>query len=130
MERGWCWELILKLGFGDDDGDEDYSILSVSIRSLRPNGTAIENVIMRDPTQSHLVEKHLGGIFRCSLPILQKFQKQTNKQRHKQRDKQKNHQVLLADTPKAQQKWVSNGEEVWIVPAFFRICMAIPSQGY
>jgi len=43
--------------------------------SLRPNGTAIENVIMRDPSQSHLVENHLGGIFRCSWPILQKLNK-------------------------------------------------------
>ena len=45
------------------------------IPSLRPNGTAIENVIMRDPSQSHLVEHHLGGIFRCSWPILQKLNK-------------------------------------------------------
>merc|ERR1712055_439820 len=43
--------------------------------SLRPNGTAIENVIMRDPGQSYLVERHLGGIFRCSWPILQKLNK-------------------------------------------------------
>ena len=45
------------------------------IPSLRPNGTAIENVIMRDPSQSHLVEHQLGGIFRCSWPILQKLNK-------------------------------------------------------
>ena len=66
------------MSFGDED--KDYSVLSVSIRSLRPNGTAIENVIMRDPSQSHLVEHHLGGIFRCSWPILQKLKsKKTNK---------------------------------------------------
>ena len=40
---------------------------------LRPNGTAIENVLMRDPTQSHLVEQHIQGIFRCSWPILQRL---------------------------------------------------------
>ena len=40
---------------------------------LRPNRTAIENVLMRDPTQSHLVEQHIQGIFKCSWPILQQL---------------------------------------------------------
>ena len=43
--------------------------------SLRPNGTAIENVIMRDPSKSYLVERHLGGLFKCSWPLLQKLNK-------------------------------------------------------
>jgi len=43
--------------------------------SLRPNGTAIENVIMRDPSKSYLVERHLGGVFKCSWPLLQKLNK-------------------------------------------------------
>ena len=44
--------------------------------SLRPNGTAIENVLMRDPTQSHLVEQQIQGIFKCSWPLLQKLKNQ------------------------------------------------------
>ena len=46
-----------------------------SYSSLRPNGTAIENVIMRDPSKSYLVERHLGGVFKCSWPLLQKLNK-------------------------------------------------------
>ena len=46
-----------------------------SYSSLRPNGTAIENVIMRDPSKSYLVERHLGGLFKCSWPLLQKLNK-------------------------------------------------------
>ena len=42
---------------------------------LRPNGTAIENVLMRDPTQSYLVEEHMQGVFKCSWPVLQKLNK-------------------------------------------------------
>ena len=41
--------------------------------SLRPNGTAIENVLMRDPSKSHLVEDHIQGIFKCSWPLLKKL---------------------------------------------------------
>ena len=39
--------------------------------NLRPNGTAIENLIARDPNQSGLVKKHLEGIFRCSWQCCQ-----------------------------------------------------------
>ena len=42
---------------------------------LRPNGTAIENVLMRDPSQSHLVEQHVQGVFKCSWPLLRKLNK-------------------------------------------------------
>ena len=43
--------------------------------SLRPNGTAIEKVLMRDPSQSVLVEQQIQGVFRCSWPLLKKLNK-------------------------------------------------------
>ena len=64
----WCFYddfLIQKMAIGHN---KSYS-------SLRPNGTAIENVIMRDPSKSYLVERHLGGLFKCSWPLLQKLNK-------------------------------------------------------
>merc|ERR1711892_502022 len=47
--------------------------------SLRPNGTAIENVLLRDHTQSYLVEQHIQGIFKCSWPLLQQLKNSTFK---------------------------------------------------
>ena len=47
--------------------------------------------------------------------------KQTNKQTDKE-NKQPNIQVLLADPPEAEQKWVSNGEEV---PVFYKLEQSI-----
>ena len=41
--------------------------------SLRPNGTAIENVIARDPSKAVLVKQRLMGIFDCNWPLLQKL---------------------------------------------------------
>ena len=43
--------------------------------SLRPNGTAIETVILRDPTKAILAMQRIMGIFDCSWKILQMLNK-------------------------------------------------------
>ena len=47
--------------------------------SLRPNGTSIETVIIKDPTQSNLIRQRIMGIFNCSWSLLQTLNKSSFK---------------------------------------------------